>query len=193
MLFDLIQQSTEESNSILKDRTVYFSNKREYTMITEAQATVAPELACAASISKGDSVMIRSPSGDIDIPTLFVTHNFGNKKGKCACWKALLKRREFVEVFGKLGIENEVTQSLLEELETFVCCLYGFPRLSNVNDVRKAMFWEKFEKKKKINVSELLLDDDGSIINADDEDDDNGQAAFGDDLDDDLENISDFE
>lgn len=80
MLFNLIQQSTEESNSILKDRTVYFSNKREYTMITEAQATVAPELACAASISQGDFVMIRSPSGDIDILTLFVTHNFGNKK-----------------------------------------------------------------------------------------------------------------
>eukprot|EP00112_Aurelia_sp_Birch-Aquarium-sp1_P017476 Seg4056.1 transcript_id=Seg4056.1/GoldUCD/mRNA.D3Y31 product="hypothetical protein" protein_id=Seg4056.1/GoldUCD/D3Y31 len=94
LLFDLIQQSTEESKSILKDRTVYFSNKQELTMITEAQATVSPELAsnheeadtklvalvCAASISQGDSVMIRSPSGDIDILTLFVTHNFGNKK-----------------------------------------------------------------------------------------------------------------
>ncbi len=72
------------------------------------------------------------------------------RKGKSLCWKALLKKREFVEVFGKLGMENEVTESLLEELQKFVCCLYGYPRLSNVNDVRKAMFWEKFDKKKKI-------------------------------------------
>lgn len=43
------------------------------------------------------------------------------------------------------------------------------------------------------NVSELLLDADDSVINSDDEDDDTGQAAFGDDLDDELENISDFE
>ena len=63
-------------------------------MIAESQATVVPELTsnheeadtklvalvCAASVSQGDSVLIRSPSGDIDILTLFVTHNFGNKK-----------------------------------------------------------------------------------------------------------------
>ena len=72
MLFDLIQQSIEESKSILKDRTVYFSNKRECTMIAESQATVVPELTsnheeadtklvalvCAASVSQGDSVLI---------------------------------------------------------------------------------------------------------------------------------------
>ncbi len=314
MLFDLIQQSIEERKSILKDRTVYFSNKQECTMITEAQATVVPELTsnheeadtklvalvCAANIPQGDSVMIRSPSGDIDILTLFVAHDFGSmnvyldngtgksrkiieatssqlsedernalpgmhaftgndylssffRKGKSACWKALLKRREFIEAFGKLGIEDEVDQSLLEVLEKFVCCLYGYPRLSNVNDVRKAMFWEKFEKKKKIvdlsllppckenlqyhimrsnyvsyifrhadqlildvmdpashgwdsdrkviwsdecypqNVAEFLLDGDANAISSDDEDAENEMAAFGDDLDDDLENISDFE
>ena len=165
-----------------------------------------------------------------------------------------MKRREFVEVFGKLGMENEVTQSLLEELEKCVCCLYGYPRLSTVNDVRKAMFWEKFDKKKKIvdlsllppykenlryhimrsndvayifrHADQLILDlmdpanhgwdkerkivwsnecypqmypsycltlMTASVINSNDEDDDTGQAAFGDDLDDELENISDFE
>ena len=149
-----------------------------------------------------------------------------------------------------LGIESEVTQSLLEGLEKFVCCLYGYPRLSNINDVRKAMFWEKFEKKKKIvdlillppckenrryhimrsnyvayifqhadqlildvmdpgnhgwdrerkivwsnecyplNISELLLDDDIVLMMMMTVD---RQAAFGDDSDDDLENISVFE
>ena len=63
-------------------------------MITEAEGTVVPEstsnhdeadtklvaLVCLASIPQGDSVMIRSPSGDIDILTLFVTRNFRNKK-----------------------------------------------------------------------------------------------------------------
>lgn len=94
MLFDLIQQSIEESKSILKDRTVYLSNKRKCTMIVESQATVVPELTSnheeadtklvalvyAASVSQGDYVLIRSPSGDIDILALFFTHNFGNKK-----------------------------------------------------------------------------------------------------------------
>ena len=35
-------------------------------------------LVCAANVRQGDSVMVRSPSADIDILTLFVSHNFGD-------------------------------------------------------------------------------------------------------------------
>ena len=44
MLFDLIQQSIEEGRANLKDRTVYFSNKRIVTVIKEDQVTVLPDL-----------------------------------------------------------------------------------------------------------------------------------------------------
>ena len=67
-----------------------FSNKRDCMMINEDQAILIPSLSCnheeadtklvalvcAANVPQGDSVMVRSPSADIDILTLFVSHNF---------------------------------------------------------------------------------------------------------------------
>ena len=91
MLFDLIQQSIEEDRANLEDRTVYFSNKKKIcTMIKEDQVTVLPNLnsdheeadtklvalVCAANVPSEESIMVRSPSGDIDILTLFVAHDF---------------------------------------------------------------------------------------------------------------------
>ena len=35
-------------------------------------------LTCVANVRQGDSVMVRSPSADIDILRLFVSHNFGD-------------------------------------------------------------------------------------------------------------------
>ena len=81
MLFDLIQQPIEKDRANLEDRTVYFSNKRICTMIKEDQVTVLPNLnsdheeagkklvalVCAANVPSEESIMVRSPSGDIDI------------------------------------------------------------------------------------------------------------------------------
>ena len=99
MLFDLIQQSIEEDRANLEDRTVYFSNKRICIMIKEDQyrgdqVTVLPNLnsdheeadtklvalVCAANVPSEESIMVRSPSGDIDILTLFVAHDFRDTK-----------------------------------------------------------------------------------------------------------------
>ena len=94
MLFDLIQQSIEEDRANLEDRTVYFSNERICTMIKEDQVTVLPNLnsdheeadtklvvmECAANVTSGESIMVRSPSGDTDILTLFVAHDFIDTK-----------------------------------------------------------------------------------------------------------------
>ena len=94
MLFDLIQQSIEEDRANLEDRTVYFSNEKICTMIKEDQMTVLPNLnsdpeeadtklvalVCAANVPSEESIMVRSPSGDIDILTLFVAHDFRDTK-----------------------------------------------------------------------------------------------------------------
>ena len=94
MLFDLIQQSIEEDRANLEDRTVYFSNKKICTMIKEGQVTVLPNLnsdheeadtklvalVCAANVPSEESIMIRSPSGYIDILTLFVAQDFRDTK-----------------------------------------------------------------------------------------------------------------
>ena len=94
MLFDLIQQSIEEDRANLEDRTVYFSNKKICTVIKEDQVTVLPNLSsdheeddtklvalvCAADVPSEESIMVRSPSGDIDILTLFVAHDFRDTK-----------------------------------------------------------------------------------------------------------------
>ena len=92
MLFNLIQQSFEESKSTLNSRVIYFSNKRECTMISENQVSIIPELSSnheeadtkvialvkSANVDNEDSVMVRSSSGDIDILALFLSHDFGN-------------------------------------------------------------------------------------------------------------------
>ena len=94
MLFDLIQQSIEEDRANLEDRTVYFSNKRICTMIKEDQVTVLPNLnsdheeadtklvalVCAANVPSEESIIVRSPSGNIDILTLFVEHDIRDTK-----------------------------------------------------------------------------------------------------------------
>ena len=140
--------------------------------------------------------MVRSPSGDIDILTLFVSHDFGDitiyvdngtgksriiikvtssglsaeekvaliglhafsgndhvssffRKGKSAFWKAMLKRREFLEAFGHLGKELEVTHDLVKALERFVCFLDGFPKNEEVNAVRSLSSGTNLRKRSK--------------------------------------------
>ena len=68
------------------------------------------------------------------------------RKGKSAFWKLASKKHEFLQLFGKLGLEFHVNQQLFDGLEKFVCFLYGFPKKSTVNDVRKSIFWTKFDK-----------------------------------------------
>ena len=91
MLFNLIQRAIEEGRSDLLGKTVFFSNKSQCTIITVDDISVIEDLcsdheeadtklvalASAANVSTGDAIMIRSPSGDIDILTLFVAHDFG--------------------------------------------------------------------------------------------------------------------
>ena len=90
MLFDLIQRAIEEGKSKLQGKTVFFSNENNCTKVTEDKVAIEERLKSnheeadtklialvkAANLARGDSVMVRSSSGDIDVLALFVAHDF---------------------------------------------------------------------------------------------------------------------
>ena len=94
MLFNLIQKAIEEGRHDLSGKTFFFSNKSQCTKITRDEISVIEYLASdheeadtklvvlahVANVPPGDTLMIRSPSGDIDILVLFMAHDFGAAK-----------------------------------------------------------------------------------------------------------------
>ena len=60
------------------------------------------------------------------------------------------QRLEFKTTFAAIGDEAELSQEAISTLERFVCCLYGYPRLQSVNDARRKLFWQRYEKDEKI-------------------------------------------
>lgn len=94
MLFNILQRAIVEGGSQLGDRIVLFSNKSQCTKVAENGVEVLEgwasdheeadtklvALVKAANLSPNDAVMIRSPSGDIDILALFLSHDFGGTR-----------------------------------------------------------------------------------------------------------------
>ena len=88
MLLNLIEQSLIDDNEKLTYQTIYFSNVNHCTLISGNEVRLIPEfvsdheeadtklvaLVHYAVLSSGQSVMVRSPSGDIDILILFSLH-----------------------------------------------------------------------------------------------------------------------
>ena len=57
------------------------------------------------------------------------------RKGKKKFWKTLLKYPEYLDIFGNLGTNEMLQEDTVKELESFVCKLYGYKKLSSVNEV----------------------------------------------------------
>ena len=93
-LFNLIERAIVEGKEDLRDRVVFFSNKAHCSKIRCNAVTILPDLksdheeadtklvalAKAASVPQDKAMLIRSPSGHIDILALFVAHQFENVK-----------------------------------------------------------------------------------------------------------------
>ena len=47
-------------------------------------------------------------------------------KGKWACWKVLAKNNKFINTFSLMGQTWELDKQVFDELEEFVCLLYGY-------------------------------------------------------------------
>ena len=81
--------STREKKTDLHDKTIFFSNRSHCSKIMSGGSFVADKLFSdheeadtkpvvlvqAADVAPGEAVMVRSPSGDIDILALFLGHD----------------------------------------------------------------------------------------------------------------------
>ena len=94
VLFNLIEQSIIDSKEQLKNKVVFFSNKSHCSITREAvnlyngfasdheeADTKLVALVNSYDLPANENcVVVRSPSGDIDILVLFLLHQFGGKK-----------------------------------------------------------------------------------------------------------------
>ncbi|GBM51894.1 hypothetical protein AVEN_90489-1 [Araneus ventricosus] len=66
-------------------------------------------------------------------------------KGKIKPLKIMQSNLIYSKVFQDLGSSWELTNSLINNLEAFVCELYGYPSTDQINDVRYKIFKLKFK------------------------------------------------
>ena len=72
------------------------------------------------------------------------------RKGNATCWKTMCKKADYIAAFSLLGstylVDTEVTQGI----EKYVCALYNRSKLHSANEARSSIFWDKYNKDKKI-------------------------------------------
>ena len=124
MLFDLLQLAIIEDRSQLFSRTVMISNKSQCTKVTEDSVEVLEHWASnheeadtklVALVKAWDFppdhvAMIRSPSGDIDILALFLSHEFSGTK--ILIDNGVGKQRKIIDTTSS-GLEMEKKKALL--------------------------------------------------------------------------------
>ena len=64
-------------------------------------------------------------------------------KGKLTALKALKANEQYQNLFADLGATIDVSEELVRELEVFTCHLYGGKGITDVNELRYAMFCAK--------------------------------------------------
>ena len=69
------------------------------------------------------------------------------QRGKVTPLKVLEKRSQFIATFGALGQDIDIQATTFNELEHFVCCMYGKPKYSSINKLRYDLFMQKFRPK----------------------------------------------
>ena len=64
-------------------------------------------------------------------------------KGKVRPYQIMRKHPDILRAFGMFGEEAMVPEAIITAIETFVCYMYGQPKLSSVNKAREAIFKQK--------------------------------------------------
>ena len=72
------------------------------------------------------------------------------RKGKKTFWRVACKNGKFLSALSSLGTAYEVDKDLEETLENFICAIYGKSKLKDVNLACAAIFWDRYNKQKKI-------------------------------------------
>ena len=78
--------------------------------------------------------------------------------------KVLLKKEEFIHLFTDLVSSFRVPDDLTQDMEKFVCALYGNQWLSSVNEMCYKMFVQNFDNKKIIYFSLLTPSQTWNVI-----------------------------
>lgn len=68
-------------------------------------------------------------------------------KGKQRPFKLLQKNAEFQKAFANLGNTSVAVEETFEKIETFICLMYGFKSMKNINHVRFQMFLRNYKMK----------------------------------------------
>eukprot|EP00794_Sanderia_malayensis_P020967 gene20967-biopygen15473 len=153
MLFDLIQRAIEEGKSDLQGKTIFFSNEKNCTQVLENEVVMIESLESnheeadtklialvkAANVPVGDSVMIRSPSGDIDVLVLFLGHDFAGIQILIDDGTGL--SRKIIDIASST-LDNDKRRALIG-LHAFS----GNDYVSSFFRKGKVAFWQKMVKK----------------------------------------------
>jgi hypothetical protein len=75
------------------------------------------------------------------------TASFMNK-GKIRALQLMMKERSFTDAFAALGAGGDIPSLSAIEIERFTCSLYGMTKLKDINDVRYALFQQKYAPKR---------------------------------------------
>ena len=70
-------------------------------------------------------------------------------KGKLKALELMMKSDIYTQAFAGLGNSDCVHSTNLVDIERFTCALYGMRKLRNINDVRFAMFQQKYAPRKR--------------------------------------------
>ncbi|KAG1714194.1 hypothetical protein GQR58_001819 [Nymphon striatum] len=89
------------------------------------------------------------------------------RKGKAACWKVLEKDEKFVSTFTALGSDWNLAETVIEDLEEFVCLLYGRRQKEHGWTINNSIGW--IEKAFPDELEDLLLTEETETVYEDDE------------------------
>ena len=79
------------------------------------------------------------------------------RRGKITPLKALQKYSDFIEVFECLGKDEQCSDILLDDLEEFVCRMYGKPSYTSENKLRYDSLSQKYQGTSGQVLSALIL------------------------------------
>ena len=86
------------------------------------------------------------------------------RKGKTTCFKKMLAKPEYISAFTSLGGAKLLDAQVTQDIERYVCSLYGRGKLESVNEARSSIFWDKYNKDKKIVELSMLPPCNGNLV-----------------------------
>ena len=86
------------------------------------------------------------------------------RKGKARPFDVAERSDKFLAAFSELGTSSDISTSVTDAVEEFVCILYGKPSLKNVDDVRFAIFREKYAPTNRNDPLERIKGADPSLL-----------------------------